>query len=216
MKITLYSENREPTHPQPLRGGELRCGQLAFTLVEVLIAMSIMLMVVAGILYVQSFGMRLFQLTNSKLGASAEARRALGLLTTEIRSAKIVRLGNVSGNNFVEAAPDTPQQGNAIQLYLSTNTNSFIRYFRDTNSTGLKRMTSGITGASVVADYVTNYNVFAAEDAFGNTLTNNQKNGVISLKLQFYQIQYPITRVGPGNYYDYYQLTTKITPRALE
>jgi len=33
------------------------------------------------------------------------------------------------------------------------------------------------------------------------------------MKLQFFQIQYPIIRIGPGNYYDFYQLSTKITKR---
>lgn len=190
--------------------------QLAFTLTETLVAMTIMMMVLGGLLHVQSFGLRLFQLTNSKLGASDDARHALSLLNAEIRSAKIIRIGNVSGTNFVEVGANSPQRGAAIQIYPTTNLSSFVRYYLDTNATVLKRTANGATKITSVADYVTNYNIFTAEDAFGNTLTNNQNNRVISLKLQFYQIQYPITKIGPGNYYDYYQLSTKVTRRVLE
>ena len=46
----------------------------AFTLVEVMIALTIMLMTLVGVLAVQFYGMKLFELTKSKLGASDDAR----------------------------------------------------------------------------------------------------------------------------------------------
>ena len=49
-----------------------------------------------------------------------------------------------------------------------------------------------------------------------SVLTNNENNRVIGLTLQFYQIQYPVIRIGPGELYDFYQLRTKITRRTLE
>jgi hypothetical protein len=58
--------------------------------------------------------------------------------------------------------------------------------------------------------------VFAAEDHLGNVLTNSQNNRVIGLRLQFYQIAFPVVAVGPGNYYDFYQLRTRVTRRMLE
>ena len=68
----------------------------------------------------------------------------------------------------------------------------------------------------VVAEYITNSVVFTLEDFRGTNLTSSQNNRVIGLKMQFYQIQFPVTMIGPGNYYDYYQLQTKITRRTLE
>jgi hypothetical protein len=195
-----------------------KAGQLAFTFVEVLIAMSIMLTVVFGVLYVQSFGMRLFQLTRCKLGASDDARKAIDLMIAEIRSAKIIKIGNggLGITNFAEVTDGALQKGSAIQIYPTTNTSAFVRYFWNTNTTQLERTTNGTTTFTIVANYITNSVIFSSENAFGNVLTNNQNNRVISLKLQFYQIQYPITRIGPGNYYDYYQLSTKMTRRVLE
>jgi hypothetical protein len=77
-------------------------------------------------------------------------------------------------------------------------------------------MLNGTNSFAVVANFITNSTIFSSEDAFGNVLTNNQNNRVIALKLQFYQMQYPIVRIGPGNYYDFYQLSTKTTRRVLE
>src|SRR5438046_7032582 len=106
-------------------------GQSAFTLVEVMVAMSIMLMALVGVLAVQFFGMKLFELTKSKLGASDEARKAIDLLCTEIRSAKIIKIGNggLGPTNFAECADTTPQQRRPIQLYPHTNAKPFDRYY---------------------------------------------------------------------------------------
>jgi hypothetical protein len=66
-----------------------------------------------------------------------------------------------------------------------------------------------------VAHAISNQIVFTAEDYAGRILTNNENNRVIGLSLQFYQLQYPAIPIGPGNHFDYYQLRTKITRRAL-
>jgi hypothetical protein len=68
----------------------------------------------------------------------------------------------------------------------------------------------------VVANSISNAIVFRAENHLGQILTNNQNNRVISLELQFYQIAYPVVNIGPGQLFDYYQLRTRITRRALE
>ena len=210
MTITPFKSERA--------GKDRRVGQSAFTLVEVLVAMTIMLMALVGVLAVQLFGMKLFELTKAKLGASDDARKAIDLLCTEVRSAKIIKIGNGGPGtlNFAECAPGAPQLGSAIQIYATTNTNFFVRYYWNSATNQLERTIKGTAVSTVVANFVTNRAVFASEDAFGNVLTNNQNNRVISMKLQFYQLQYPITRIGPGNYYDFYQLCTKTTRRALE
>jgi hypothetical protein len=177
-----------------------------------------MLMALVGVLAVQAFGMRLFELTKSKLGASDDARKAINLLCTEIRSAKIIKIGNggLGLTNFTECVPGALQLGSAIQIYPTTNTGSFVRYYWNSATNQLERMLNGTNSFAVVANFITNSTIFSSEDAFGNVLTNNQNNRVIALKLQFYQMQYPIVRIGPGNYYDFYQLSTKTTRRVLE
>ncbi|PYJ87421.1 MAG: hypothetical protein DME22_01755 [Verrucomicrobia bacterium] len=190
----------------------------AFTLVEVLVAMSIMVLVLIGVLAVQFFGMKLFQLTKSKLGASDDARKAIDLLVTEIRVAKMIRIGNggLGSPNFTDCGPNTPQQGGAIQIYATTNTNSFVRYYFNSSSNRLERTPNGIAASTVVANFITNrYPIFTSEDAFGNTNYDNAKNHVISMRLEFYQTQYPIIPIGPGSYYDYYRISTKTAQRVF-
>ena len=79
----------------------------------------------------------------------------------------------------------------------------------------MRRFASASRAQEVVANYVTNQIVFTSENYNGVVLSNNANNRVIGLNLQFYHIEYPIVRVGPDEHFDYYQLRTKITRRAL-
>ena len=189
---------------------------MAFTLPEMMISMSILTLVLAGVLSSHLFGARLLELTKAKLGASSEARKAVGNLSSEIRSAKWIQIGAGNAGSFTEIADGLAQQGSAVQIYSSMNTNSYVRYYLETNGQRLMRVTSAGGSSTLVANCITNSQVFTSEDFAGNILTNNQNNRVIGLMLQFYQIQYPIIQIGPGNYYDYYQLRTRITRRTLE
>lgn len=186
----------------------------AATLVDLMVSLSLGLLVMAAVLAVHLFGLRMFELTKAKLGASDEARTALGRLTTEIRTAKIIRVGDGTINSFTEVADGMAQIGSAIRVFPSTNTNAFVQYYLDGDA--LKRVTNNSTVAAVVANSISNNIVFRAENFRGVALTNNEDNRVIALTMQFYQLQYPPVPIGAGSYYDYYQLSTKITRRALE
>jgi len=80
----------------------------------------------------------------------------------------------------------------------------------------LKRTTNGVSSVYVVANAISNQVVFTAENHLGQVLSNNYNNRVIGLTLQFYQLQYPVVAVGPGNYYDWYQLQCRVTKRTLD
>ena len=196
----------------PARSTRRRAG---FTLVEMLITVVTVVMIVGAIMSAYIYGMKMLQFTKPKLGASDEARQAISLLTDEIRSSRVVKIGSGSVSSFTEVSPFTAQLGSALQLYPSTNYNQFIRYFWDSTDQKLKRTTNGMTSTYVVANSVSNELVFRAEDHLGNLLSNNFNNRVIAMDLRFYQIQYPITPVGPGNYSDFYQLRCKFTRRTL-
>jgi len=188
----------------------------AFTLTEVMVATAVLTMAMAGSLLAHLFGARMNEITKSKLGANQEAREAINLMVDEIRSAKTVEVGNGGLSGFTQAAAGTQQAGTAIQIYPGTDTNDFVRYFWDSGDKQLKRTVDGTNSLSIVAHFITNSVVFSAERWDGTVLTNNDNNRVIGLTLQFYQMQYPIITIGPGSYYDFYQLRTKITRRALE
>lgn len=188
----------------------------AFTLVEQMVTMAIVAFLAAALVGTHLFGLRMFQLTKAKLGASDEARAAISKLVEEIRSGKTLRIGSGNISSFTEVGVNSPQRGNAIQIYPTTNINSFVRYYWDATDRKLKRTTDGASSIHVVASSVSNELIFTSEDCRGAVLTNNENNRVIGLTLQFYQLHYPVVSIGPGNYYDFYQLRTKITRRTLE
>lgn len=194
-----------------------RAGVLArgYTLVEMLFTLVIMVLAIGAVLAAYIYSIKMTQFTRPKLGASDEARQAISLITDEIRSARSIKIGTGTLSSFTEVGAFSAQVGNALQLHPTTNTSQFIRYYWDSADKKLKRTTDGASSSFIVANSVSNQMVFTAEDFKGNTLSNNYNNRIISMTLNFYQIQYPITAVGPGNYYDYYQLRARITRRTL-
>lgn len=161
------------------------CG---FTLTETIVTMAIFMLVSSGIIMSHLFGLKMCEITKAKLGANDDSRRALSRLIGEIRSATWVRIGSGSATSFTEAAPNEMQSGNAVQLYLTSDTNQWIRYFLDPTTPRLNREENGSASVSLVAHSLTNATVFTSEDSSGNVLANNANNRVIGLVMQFFQI----------------------------
>ncbi len=189
----------------------------AFTLTEVMVASAIFTLAIAGVIATNMFGMQLFELNKAKMGASDDARQAISMMVSEIRSCDFVRVGSFNGTTFVEAGTNSVQQGNAVQVELNhADTNSFIWYYWATNAGGdksLNRRASTSSRVMIIANSVSNTVVFTSEDYNGTARTNTYDNHVINMTLQFYQLENPNVPIGPGGLFDYYQLNTKITKR---
>ena len=145
----------------------------------------------------------------SKLGASESSRRSFDLLTSDIRSAKIWSVGNGNDDSYKPCGNGTNQHGNAIQLHSTTDTNSYTRYFFDTTSRRLCRALSGRTTYTILAENLTNVMDFRAEKYDGTLAQDLQFKYVIVTTMEFAQYQYPLTRVGPNYYYNYYRMQFK-------
>lgn len=179
-----------------------------FTLPEIMISMTVFLLVILGVLATHIFGLKLATVNQTKLVATHNAREALNRVREDIRSAKIVYVGNGNASSFTRIAPNHPQEGNAILIHRTLNTNGFVQYYLDASDDTLKRRTSA--GQTVdVANFVTNLVLFHAENYLGQVLTNDQNNRVIRMNLEFYQWEFPEA-------FDYYGLQTKVTRRAIE
>jgi prepilin-type N-terminal cleavage/methylation domain-containing protein len=189
--------------------------QGAFTLPELMVATVVTSLLLSGLITTFVFGLRLFEFVKPKLAASDNARSLIAKVADELRSANRIQIGQGDSSSFTEVAPGALQQGNAIQLYAGTNSSSFVRYYVDATDAKLKRTVNGGINPEVMASSVSNQWVFTSEDYAGNVLTNNQNNRVIGIMLQFYQIEYPIVSIGPGQFYDSYQVRTRITRRTL-
>jgi hypothetical protein len=194
-------------------------GRNAFTFPELMIATAVFVLVIAGNIAVQIFGMRYDELVCSKLGASEQSRMSFQLLSSDIRASKIWRIGNGNQTTFTNLPNATLQQGNALQLCLTTDTNAWIRYYFETNGPftaepngRLCRVTSA-NEYDILAQNLTNVTAnsmtFYGEDYRGVKISDYNYRFVVVAFMEFCQYQYPRTYVGPGYYYDYYRIVVK-------
>jgi prepilin-type N-terminal cleavage/methylation domain-containing protein len=184
----------------------------AFTLPEVLIAMAVFLLMLGGILAANLFGLRMFQINETRLNITTWSRETVGKMATEVHSCNRLSVGNITNGFFEGLMNGETQQGPALTIYPSTNDNSYITYFVNSADQTFRQTmaTPAATNTVILADSVTNTIAFTAQDFLGNVLTNNLNNRVIHLTLEFYQ---------PARFLegaDYYRLETAMTRRALE
>jgi hypothetical protein len=187
----------------------------AFTLVEILMVTGIFLLIIEGIVYTHLFGCQMYVLSQSKMGASDSARTAISKMVDDIRSCTFVYVGTGGLGFFTCDLSGTNQSGSSVQIYPSTNTNFFVRYYWDPADSTLKRTTNGTSATTIVVQSITNSTIFTAEDQFGNVLTTNVNNRTIGVKMQFFQLVFPKMPIAPGQLYDFYQLSTKATRRIV-
>ncbi len=181
-----------------------------FTLPEILIATMVFLLMVAGIIAANLFGLRMFQVTETKLNVTTWSRETVEEITGEVQACNTAWVGDITNGVFAGLLDGETQQGTALLIYPNANTTNYVLYFVNPSDQTFRRTTDQPGTAEVLADSVTNIMVFAAQDFSGNVLTNNQNNRVIHLTLEFYQ---------PARYLqgaDYYKLETSVTRRALQ
>ena len=199
-----------------------------FTMVEMMVATTIMIITVGALLSSHLIGLKQSQLVESKAGASDTSRRAISQMTRDIRSAKMWFIGSISGTNFT-AITNGLQRGTALALCETTNGSQFVFYYYDltyTNNSNGRLMTTSSTGwnpvvlASNLIYGVPNSLCFTAENYNGtnqsSTWSSKSYKNVIHTTLQFQQFQYPTTTVGSNCLYDYYQLDYRATPHLPE
>jgi hypothetical protein len=204
-------------------------GNRGFTLVEMMVSAGIYLGIFVGVVIaIQIFALRVYTLAASKLNVTADARKVMNQMRDDVREAQGVLVGNAdNGGHFTAITGTNIAQGNALQVFNSTNqTLPYSIYFVQTNTiAGLSSntlmwisMTTSSSNISRLACYITNSDVFAAEDwqttwpgaICSNSFINNQ---VFSVKMQFFQWEYPLP---VNSKYDYYQVRTRVCRRALD
>ncbi len=213
----------------------------AFSIVEMMVALSVFVLVILMTVGTQIYASRVYTLAATKLSATSSARAALNDIRDEIRGGQIVNIGNYiwtgkdpAATNFTPITDGNLQQGNAVIIYPSAgNPTSFTLMFlqpgsgtnfalgnpASTNCLILEAYNNGdLVRSNDVANFVTNQVVFSATDYTGtNILTNNVNNRVIQVQLYFSQWEFPIAFIGTNgfNAYDYYRLQTRVTRRLV-
>ncbi len=181
----------------------------AFTLPEMLVAMSLFTLLVLGIVSANLFGLRWYQLGQTEMIATDSAREAIGKMSDELRNCNDAVVGNVTNSTFLAHVAGEQQLGNGLLIYPSTNTNNYVLYFLNPTNQTFLRYTSNPVTNFLIAQFVTNTNVFQLQDCLGNLLTNNQNNCVVHCSLQFYSA--PNQSAAATSY----QLQTSVAPRSM-
>lgn len=202
--------------PDHVALGRIARGMRAFTLTEILVSMSVFTMLVAGLIALQLMGMRMRTVTETKLAASASGRKALNDIRNQVRTAKLVVVGNGDDQSFKPIADRSPQVGNSLRIQATADTNVFTRYYLDPNTGALMRLDDKNRKPVRLASNITNAMAFAAEDFRGQVLTNSQNNRVIRMLFEFHQAEYPVAHANRSWMYDYFRLETRVTRRAID
>jgi prepilin-type N-terminal cleavage/methylation domain-containing protein len=163
-------------------------GHGGFTITELLIAVTILSFVIAGVVSANVYGLKMLRVSENKLIASEGARKAIGKMADEIRNANRLYVGNVTNGIFSAVADGVVQSGDGVLIYPSTNQTQFILYYLNSSDNTLRRSTSTTNKTVIVARSITNAVLFTGQDCFGNILTNSsQMNRTFHLDLEFYQ-----------------------------
>ena len=117
--------------------------QLAFTITEIMVASAIFSLAVAGAICAQLSGLQMSNIVGAKLTAAAAARLAAGEVRNDVRAAKLLYVGYGNSTFFSNAPAGSARMGDALQIYPTTDTNTYIRYFLDPDTQTLRRMVSG-------------------------------------------------------------------------
>ena len=195
----------------------------AFTLIEVLVASTLLSLVVAAIISAHLFGLNMSLTSAIKLDAADDGRITLFRLMQDIRGAFTMQIGEGTINSFTLASSNSLQCGNAIQLFASTNRVDYIRYYYESNR--LCRTEDGQTSTFVTANSITNkitvyeggktnvIPIFSEIELDGDTLTNTAPFASVRVYLKFVKLNTSRIIIGPSNLVDFYNLDTIITPR---
>jgi hypothetical protein len=189
-----------------------------FTTTEMLIASTTLVIIFGAVIAINLWGLAMSQRSAIWLVSNDQARKTMMLLHQDIRTASTLYVGSGNLGGFTNAGVSNIQAGNAMQLYASTNTNSWVRYYFDPSSSTLYRTNWDGTSVGdfqlVTANPITNDNyIFCMQDYRGNTLSNATPYPVISVYLSFTKLQNPQIVIAPGSPVDFYQINTRIAPR---
>lgn len=181
----------------------------AFTLPEIMVAMTIFSFVLMGVIFANIYGLSMFRITESSLTATASARKVVGNMTDEIRTCHDALVGNVKNGVFVALLNGEKQLGSGLLIQPTVNNSNYIVYFVNPSDQTFRRATSQPDSAMIIAESITNTAVFSVKNHSGQVQTNKlSSNRVIHFNLEFFQ---------PREYKqvaEYYKIESSIARRA--
>jgi hypothetical protein len=163
----------------------LCAGRAGHTLTELMMSSGLFTLVILGVLGCHFAGLRFYQFIQPKIQNAQYERQTVSRIIEEVRSANSLQIGSGTATSFTPAGPTNLQTGNALKIYMATNSTQCIYYFHDLASATVQKIALLTTNVATIASAVTNHNIFSMQDFAGNVLTNNQNSAVMSILLQF-------------------------------
>jgi hypothetical protein len=197
----------------------------AFTLVEVLVASTTLVILIGSVIMCNLFGLSMAFRQQIWLGASDDSAQAISTLMGDIRSAQYVEVGTYSGGAFAQTSSSNQQAGSALMIFTNTTgtpaAGPWILYYYDSVCNNLCRtdyLGSGISGdfKYVSANPITNDNthqIFTQVDYTGTPLSNATPLSSVTVYLSFTKLQDPQIDIESGSLVDLYQIIMTVTPR---
>ncbi|HZV33654.1 MAG TPA: prepilin-type N-terminal cleavage/methylation domain-containing protein, partial [Verrucomicrobiae bacterium] len=159
------------------RKNACRASQGAFTLVEAMVSSALLLLIIGAVLTCHTTGLCFNLNVQSHVQNVQSARDALSCISEEVQSANSLQVGTGTASHFV--ASTNLQQGNALRIYPSTNTNQYIYYYYDSGTSNLNKIPLYDTNIVTVATAITNSQPFSLQTFSGTILTNNSVNSAV-------------------------------------
>jgi len=108
-----------------------------------------------------------------------------------------------------------------MQIYTNTDTNSWVCYYYETNTASAnfsklcrtESPTNGNHDGHRQLRHQHHQDLQLGGRLWKSAHEQPVGQPVIGVTLQFYQLEYPLVKVGPGSFYDFYQLHTRVTRR---
>jgi Tfp pilus assembly protein PilW len=204
----------------------------AFTLSEVMMACTLLMLVILGVISFNLWGLSMATRSQIWLSASDDSRNAMRMLHQDIRTAYSVQVGSgmsnggTPSNGFVPVSSTNAWTGNALFIVPSTNVFGWVEYYYDTNSNMLCRTNFDGTNTGsfnlVSANPITNDSpIFTMQEFLGSTINasnvqaydNTNPWPLVNVYLSFTKLQVPEVVIAPGNPVDFYQINTKVSMR---
>jgi hypothetical protein len=183
--------------------------QAGRTLTETMIATALLGLVATAIAVCNIAGLKFTEFVRPKLDNARYARQTVSRIIEEVRCANSLQVGNGTSTTFSNAAINSPQMGNALKVFPTTNASQYIYFYLDTNTQNVLEVDLGASNSTIIATCVTNPTVFRMENFSGTTLTNSANNAVLSVQLQ---IRRNSNVQGVG---DFFQVRSRITRRNI-
>jgi hypothetical protein len=196
----------------------------AFTLVEMMTATFVFVtFLVAGMIAVQMFALRINNFTTDKLMAAGGSAKAADQICNQIRSAQFLLVGTFSTNGsgtFTSVTNGSSQQGTALKVFPTVNATPYTIYYLNPATANLYSVTSAqIAAANVTGELlargITNTPCFWSENFTGtiNTTTNPFATGEnCTIRMVWNFRQYANDNTNNAN--EFYTFQTRATPRA--